>query len=234
MNKLFFLCTLFLVLVGEIKAQQLLTPSRTFSHKKTSYITLSDGKELQGVIQHIDRKKKLIEGITIQDGTGKIHELKPDDVKYMYLPPNNYDKLGKTMDFLTNAQKWNDEKLNQDFLNKGYVYFELADVMIKKNTMKLLVQLLNPGFSKVVKVYDDPLAKETMSLGLGDVKFVGGDAKSYYIAKGDKPAYRLKKKDYRKEFVPLWKKCDKLLSEYSSPLWTDLVKHIIAYSECAK
>lgn len=49
----------------------------------------------------------------------------------MYLPPSGLDKLSKVSGFLSNVDRWNDEKLNQDFLNKGYIYFELADVKIK-------------------------------------------------------------------------------------------------------
>ncbi|WP_010523061.1 hypothetical protein [Aquimarina agarivorans] len=95
-----------------------------------------------------------------------------------------------------------------------------------------MVQLLNPGFSKHVKVYHDPYAKETMSIGVGSLKLAGGIAKSYYIAKDDKPAFRLKKKDYDKQFIPLWTSCKKVIENYTNPVWRDLAKHIITFSEC--
>lgn len=225
---------MFFVLTNEISAQQLLSPSFSYSHSKTAYITLTDGTEITGTIKDIDRKKGLIDFIKIKDGAGKKHKLKPDNVQFMYLPPSGLDKLSKATDFLYDVQKWNNDKLNQDFLSQGYVYFELADVKIKKKNHKLLMQLLNPDFSKVVKVYHDPHAKETMSLGVGKLDLVGGDAKSYFIAKGDNPAYKLKKKDYRKEFVPLWKDCDKVAKEFKTKSWIDLVSHILAYSECSE
>jgi|TARA_B110000259_G_scaffold172414_1_gene204819 hypothetical protein len=43
-----------------LNSQQLLTPSFGFSHKKTSYITLTDGTEINGTIKDIDRKKDLL------------------------------------------------------------------------------------------------------------------------------------------------------------------------------
>ena len=150
----------------------------------------------------------------------------------MYLPPSGLDKLMKTNEFLTNSRKWTDQKLNEDFLNKGYIYFELADVKLKKKNRKLLMQLLNPTFSGKIKVYHDPFAKETMSLGIGPVDVVGGIAKSYYIAKGDAPAFRLKKKDYGKEFVPLWNKCQKVINDFPQKKWSKLTQHVITYSEC--
>lgn len=232
MTRLLIILFTFSFLSFGLNGQDLLSPSMTFSKKKTAYITLTDGTELQGNIRDIDRKKGLIDYIKIKDGAGKKHKLKPEDVQFMYLPPSGIDKLAKAMDFATDAQKWNNEKLEQDFLNQGYVYFELADVKIKKKNRKLLMQLLNPNFSKYVKVYDDPFAKETMSLGVGGVDLVGGNAKSYYISKEGAPAFKLKKKDYKKEFVPFWNSCKNIISEYKEQNWSDLVKHIIAYSEC--
>ena len=222
----------FILIFQSLNGQQLLSPSYTFSRNKTSYITLTDGSEINGTIKDIDRKKGLIKFIKIKDGAGKKHKLKPEDVKFMYLPPSGLDKYSKATGLLFDAQKWNDEKLNQDLLNQGHIYFELADVKIKKKNRQLLMQLLNPSFSKVIKIYHDPFAKQTASLEVGGVNVVGGDAKSYYIAKGNKPAFRLKKKNYKKEFVPLWGSCQNIIEEFNNQKWSDLVKHVIAYSEC--
>ena len=225
------LVALFLASVT-VQAQELLSPSFSFSHKKTSYITLKDGTEVNGTIKDLDREKGLIEYVKIKDGAGKKHKLDADEIKFMYLPPSGIDNLSKKLDFMTDAQKWNDDKLNQDFLSEGYTYFELADVKVKKKDRRLLMQLLNPNFSKVVKVYHDPYAKETMSAGIGGVKLAGGDAKSYYVSKEGKPAFRLKKKDYKEEFMPMWNSCKDLIKTYSDQKWSDLVKHVLAFSEC--
>lgn len=214
-------------------SQSLLTPSRAFSHQKPSTITLTDGSEIKGTIGDIDRKKGLIAFIKIEDQSGKKHKLKPEQVKYMYLPPSGLDNLGKAMDFLTDAKKWNDEKLDQDLLNQGYAYFENAKVKMGKKETTMLMQLLNPGFSKVVKVYHDPLAKETMAMGVGGINVAGGDAKSYFIKLGEAPAYKLEKKNYDKEFAKLWGSCDNLKTS-TDKKWLNLTKHIIQYSECAK
>lgn len=234
MIKKTLLLMMFLFAFTAVNAQDLINPSYGFSHNKTAYITLADGTELSGTIRDIDRDKGLIEYIKLQDAAGKKHKLKPEDIKYMYLPPSGLDKLGKSLDFISDFQKWNDDKLNQEYIKEGYAYFETANVKIKKRESKLLMQLLNPAFSKEFKIYCDPYAKETASLGVGGVKFVGGDAKSYYVAKKDSPAFLLKKKDYKKEFAPLWGSCEKLISANPEPKWTDLTKHVITYSECAE
>lgn len=151
----------------------------------------------------------------------------------MYLPPSNYDKLGKATKFLNDATKWNNEKLEQDLLKQGYVYFEYTPVKVKKKTIGMLMQLLNPSFSKAVQVYHDPYANETMSVGIGGVKVAGGNAKSYYIKHtDDEVAVRLKKKHYDDMFETLWGNCDSLKSE--KPDWSELVNDVVKYTECAE
>lgn len=224
---------LILTLSAQTQAQELLSPSNSFSHKKTAYITLTDGTEVKCTIKKIDRKKGLIKEIKVRNEEGKKVKYKPDEIAYMYLPPSGLDKLGKALDFLEDAKKWTDEKLEQDLLNQGYVYFEQSDVKLKKKTKSMLMQLLNPGFSRKVKVYHDPWAKESLSLGVGPVKVAGGIAKSYYVKLDtDKVAFRLKKKHYRSEFKLLWKSCPAVKDSVHDIRWSEFTKHIITYTEC--
>jgi len=229
---------IFLLLVvfcfSQLNAQQFLTPSAVFSGKEPAYITLKDGTEIKGTIK-LKRKKGQIESVTVDDGVKK-QTLKADKIAYMYLMPSGFDKLAKTAEFLTNAKKWNNEKLNNDLLDQGYVYFESTGVKIKKKNYNMMMQVLNPSFSKGVIVFNDPFAKETASLGVAGIKVVGGDAKSYYVKKaGDPVAYVLTMKDYKKEFPLFWKGCDAVISQFPTVKWTELPKHIVAYTEeCAK
>ena len=235
MKKLMLSLVLIFTLMAQTQAQDLLSPSTSFSHKKTAYITLMDGTEVKCTIKKISRKKGLIQEIKVRNEAGKKVKYKPNEIAYMYLPPSGLDKLGKAMDFLGDAKKWTDEKLEQDLLNQGYVYFEQSDVKLKKKTKSMLMQLLNPGFSVKVKVYHDPWAKETMSLGVGAVKVVGGIAKSYYVKLDtDKAAFRLKKKNYRSEFKLLWKSCPAVKESVNAVKWNEFTKHIITYTECEK
>jgi hypothetical protein len=234
MKKIFCYVFFVLAIVTNIEAQQLLSPSLAFSHKKTSYVTLMDGKEIKGTLSSVDRKKGLITYIKIEDGTGQKHKLKAASVKIMYLPPSGLDNLSKALDFAGDIKKWNDEKLDQDLLNQGYVYFESTKVKIGKKSTTMLMQLLNPGFSKDVKIYHDPFAKETASVGVAGVKVAGGYEKSYYLKTGDDAAYKLEKKNYDKEFKGLWGKCDEVIKKYPEMKWTELTKHVTDYTDCKK
>lgn len=222
-----------MALIGlQATAQELLSPSFTFSHKKTAYITLMDGTELKGNVDKIKREKGLIEEIKFVDGSGKKYKLKAGDVKEMYLPPSGVDKLSRAMNIANDARKWNNESMNSDLLNKNYVYFENAQVKIKKKELTLLMQLLNPTFSKSVKVYHDPYAKETASLGVGGVKVAGGDAKSYFIALNNQAAFKLTKKKYKEEFLLLWKTCGQMKTSFPDIKWTELTQHITTFTDC--
>jgi hypothetical protein len=228
-----FLLILFLSVTNFLGAQDFLDGAFTFSSKKESYITLQDGKELIGFIDDIDRKKGLIEEITIIDTNKKKITLKPEDVKHMYIAPSGFDKLARADRLMSDATKWNDDKsAHANHIKDGYVFFETVDVMIKKKKMTLLLQLLNPGFARNIKVYFDPYAGETASIGFGGIKVAGGDAKSYYFKKGDNVAFRMEKKNYDEEFENLYGDCPELKKTFIKDLgWSRVEKHVFHHSE---
>ena len=123
---------LVLFCLSQLNAQQLLTPSGSFSTKKPAYITLKDGTEIKGTAK-VKMKKMQIASVTVDDGTKK-RTFGAKDIAHMYLPPSGLDKVAKGYGFLTDATKWNNEKLNNDLLDQGYAYFESTDVKIKKKT----------------------------------------------------------------------------------------------------
>ena len=229
--------TLLFALIGGISfGQEFLQPSDAFSHKEITYINLADGTELQGTIDDIDRKKGLIEEIVIKDGNGKKIKLKPEDVKSMYLMPTKMNKLTKMMESFHEVNNYSDKRLNNNLMGQGYVYFENVPVMMKKKRTTMLMQLLNPDFSSTIKIYHDPYAKETTSLGFGGISVAGGIDKSYYISKDAEVAYKIEKSDYKDKFMPIFQSCTAVVDKYKSDIsWRDLEKHVYEYSTtCAK
>jgi hypothetical protein len=218
-----------------MQAQRFVVPTEDFSYKKTSYITLDNGKEIQCTLKRLKLEKGLVEEIKIEDLNDEKIKIKPEEIKHMYLPPSGLEKLNKKIDFITDATLWDADDINGDLVGEGYAYFEKSKVRIKKDTEVLLLQLLNPQFSNKIKVYHDPYAKETASIGVGDMNLAGGDAKSYYVKKGD-VAVLLKKKDYEEEFAMYYKDCPKLVKQYKDNVsWSDFVNHVHMYAtECEK
>lgn len=206
-----------------------------FSHKKTSYITLTDGTELEGTIKDIDRKKGLLEEIKIKDQTGDKVKIDAEEIQHMYLPKSGFQKFADSYDFIHDATSWGDSTVERKYIQDGYVYFEQSEVKIKRKTRTLLMQLVNPSFSGDIKVYHDPLARESTSFGVAGVTVAGGDEKSYYVKKGNETAFRLKKKDYDDELKGLFGDCKQLMRKYGKkPKWTDFAEHINYYSKDCK
>ena len=218
-------------LAAPLLAQDFAQPVESFSRKKTSYVTLADGTTLEGTVERLKRKKGLIKEVKIEiDGAERV--LDPAEIKHMYLPPSAIAELGNALNKMGDATRW-DEDLDANILKEGYVYFETVPVMIKKDERTLLMQLLNPATARGVRVYHDPFAGETMSAGVAGVKVAGGDAKSYYVRKGDDTAYRLFKKDYKKEYEGLFGGCDPVMNHDMAERWSKFQDHVNAYADCA-
>jgi hypothetical protein len=213
-------------------SQGFLPGANTFSSSKTTYITLVDGTEIEGTIEKIDRKKGLIESIKIKGADKKTKEYMAEDIQKMYAAPSGFDKIVKMDSYFSDATKWKNDNYKKGLFEDGYVYFEQAPVIIKKEKTTMLMQLLNPSFSGKIKVYMDPWAGETMSASVGGIKVAGGQEASYYIRKADGEAFKLAKNDYKKEFQNLFGDCEKLTSEKKSPKWSEFEKTVFEHFNC--
>lgn len=231
MKKLLILA-LALAIMAPLAAQNLMSPAEGFSRKKTSFVTLTDGSEIEGTVDGFKRKKGLFKLVKIKDEAGKTHELEASAIKHMYLIPSGLDKLNRALDTAFDVQKWSNENMNSELINDGYAFFEMREIVVKKQKLSLMLQLLNPGFSKRVRVYHDPYAAETMSVGIGGLTLAGGLDKSYYVSIDGGEAYRLAKKTYKKTFKDDWKDCPAVYEKYTKMDWSSFVDHIITYTEC--
>lgn len=208
-----------------------------FSHLKPAYVYLNDGVLMEGEIEDLDRKKGLIEAISMRSKNGKIAQLFPEDIKSMYLPANDMSKAMKTKNTLTSVRKLQNVDVNMETINKGYGYFERSVVVLKKETSTLLLQLVNPSFCQKIRVYHDALAGKSVSVGIGFMTVAGGIDKSYFVKIGNEPAFRLKKADYEDEFGNLFPNCPAFYRKYankSDRVWRNFAQHVAEYTELCK
>lgn len=232
-SKILLLLGIFLILGTSTQAQSFLTPFESFSTKKTTYLTMKDGKEIEGNFRNMKRKKGLIEQIWIKVD-GKVQKIPAEDIQYMYVPANNLEKFAISMESAYDATTWKSDDINREHLKDGYGFYEFATVDHKGKERQLLLQLLNPAFANGIRVYHDPFAGETMSAGIGGIKVAGGDEKSYYVKKGKTNAFRLKKKEYDAKFDGLFGDCEAVVNmvENNDPRWSDFAKHAYEYANC--
>jgi hypothetical protein len=104
---------------------------------------------------------------------------------------------------------------------------------LKKGEQPVMLQVVNPGFDSVIKVYDDPRAQETGGVSVGGIQATGGVLKSYYIVQDGK-AVKIKKGDYKDEFGNLYPDCPAMAKEFEKIDWDDFPKHVYFYTENCK
>lgn len=209
-----------LLAISSLQAQDFLEPSFNFSGKKIAYLTMMDGTEQEVYVKSIDRKKGLIEELKVEDQDGKKSKIKPEQIKHMYLPQSGWDKMNKSLEQTYNVQKWDNKALDPNKFAEGYVYFEQAEVQVKKEKMTLMMQLLNPAFCTKIKVYHDPYAAETASVGIGGFTVAGGDDKSYYVSVRNQTAIKLQKKDFKEQYPKIFGFCTPLKNKFEDVKWS--------------
>lgn len=237
MNKILLTTALFCICAISSFAQNFVSSYDTFSSDKISYFTMADGSKVEGKIDKLKRTKGLIEQIILKkEGSKEKITLNGEQIQSMYLYPSGFSKYSAGVQKLSNVNRWEqDGGVDDKLINEGYAYFESSNVILKKGTKKLLLQLLNPSFCSKIKVFHNPMAAETSGIGVGGLQVTGGDDKSHYIKLGNADAFLLAKKNYRDKFLEIFKDCTTFTSKYPKPSWTDFDKHTFEYTkDCSK
>ena len=228
------LITAFSLLIAVATTAQTFAPGfNGFSKKKPTYITLKDGTEMTVNIKGLKFKKGLIDDMKIIDNSGNKVKINPEEISHMYVPPSGLAKLNQLVESATDVTKIVDNELSSEHLNDGYLYMESCEVQVKKSkTQHCMVQLMNPTFSKMVKVYNDPYAAESAGIGYGGVTVAGGLDKSYYIKVGDNEvARRIKKKEYKKDMDEIFTECKDVVKKFGAdPKWAEFEQFIYEYT----
>ena len=220
-SKLFALAFLLLPLIGS--SQAFMPSTMDFANKKTAYLYLENGEKITCRIIGLKWKKGSIAGIKIEDLDGNKIKLAPEVISHFYAPPSGLSKLGNILDFMDDPNSWGDTDLDKTLLGEKLAYFEKTAVKVKKKEFTLCMQILNPTYCKKMRVYSDNRADEGML----------GDPKSYFIKKeGEKTAYLIEKKNYKKEFAQIFSDCPEVLEKFGADVkWRDFEKHVWLYDQ---
>lgn len=231
-NHLFLLVLSILLLVPNLDAQDFVEGYMAFSKSKPAYVTMKDGTEITGKIKGAKWKKGLMHTIKfITDGDNDKEQISAEDIAFMYVAPNGFEKLGNTLNNATTINRW-DRDLNADYFKDGYLYFEQVEAMVGKKKRTVLMQLINPHFSGDIRVYNDPFANETGGIGVAGMQVTGGRDKSYYVKKGDEVATKLKvKKGFKSSFDEYFGDCPEMTKTVDKPNWKEFASYVAAYNE---
>lgn len=222
-----------LCVCGFLDAQNFIEPIETFSKKKTAYITLQDGTELEGEIDKVRRKKGLIRLIVLEFEDGSEREIKPEEVKYAFLPQNGWDKFASSMDNAYDLTDRYDDPAFGERMKDGYGYFQLETVKLKRSEEKLLMQLVNPHFGDGIQVFQDPYAWESASMSVGGFKVAGGIDKSYFIkVPGNNEVFKVKKSGYMDDLEKIYGDCEAATDDGERRVrWSNFATHIKLFQD---
>ena len=126
-NLTFLLALLFATSAYAQKTNYFVLGTDNISKKKPAYITLISGETVEGTIKDLDWKKGLVEEVKIKNEDGK-RKIKPEEIKHMYLPQSNWNKVIKFYELTESPIKMQRSDINQEHIKKGYAYFESVEV----------------------------------------------------------------------------------------------------------
>lgn len=209
-------------------AQQFITPNGSMSTKKPGTLTTTSGEVIEGTLRSLSFKKGLVKKISIETADGTKMKFTGEDVSAFAFPPSAFGKFASTMEASSTLERLGTADFDE-IIDREFVYYEQGLIPGRKERL-LLMQLINPGFDSKIKVYHDPFARETMSVGVGGMDLAGGNAKSYYVTKGDL-TIKAEKKHYDEQFVELFGDCPTMLQNYPDPSWSDFAEHVFVYDQ---
>ncbi|NME67039.1 hypothetical protein [Flammeovirga aprica] len=200
---------------------------------KETYVIKNDGSKVTGKITAASLTNNILKSVSIKTADGTKLKFKAADIKQLAVRPKEVFKFEQSM--TAGSIKELAGRNFEDVVDQEYVYFEQALLPGKKNKF-VLMQLLNPGFDHVVKVYKDPNAKQTGGLGVGGVKLTGGIDKSYLVTDtGSNRAVLIEKKKYKKEGQKvIFTKCTDVFGKYYAGdkfQWKDFAEHVYVYDQ---
>ena len=230
--KFFFLLLLF---INALLSQSFITPFSSLPVGEEVIVETEAGETITGTIKTGLLAGATILSLTIKDNAGKKHKFKSKtgEMKRIKVRLGELAKLQLQSSALMGGTL--QTIVNQDFDemdNREFAIFERA-LKPKKKDKYQMMQLLNPGWDTLIKVYQDPSAKKSMSVG----GVVGGVVKSYLIVKNGNKSIKLKKKKYKKEFANLFGDCDEMMNKFGNEKikWNDFAKHVHSYEKiCGK
>lgn len=213
--------------------QGFITPVGSITGNAT--IITVDGKLLNGKIRSASFGTRGISRLSFVENNGTKHVFKPEGVNSLKIKVDGLAKLEMFADKTSNLKKL----INSDFdeiVDRKFIYYERVELPNKKGSFRLL-QLVNPGFDKKIKVYYNPLGQSGTTT-VGNLVVSGNEAKSYIVVKKGVPGSEIiKKNKYKKtHFQSLFGDCSKLKSIYPEKEinFNKFAEHIVVYNKLCK
>lgn len=219
--------------VLSVTAQKFAQPFALASVKDASLV-MADGTEMKDMrVKQLKAKKNLPIWIKVNSEATGTKKIMVKDIASLTGKPKGLAKISA----IGNTSITNAAKTDYGSTGKDGLLYEKVDMPKGAKVKVTLLQLLNPEYCSMIKVYADPLMKTSSSFAGG---LVGGELKSFYLKVGDGPVIYVKNKSqYKKKFAEIYASCPNFESEVTGKFGNvnvlDLGKHVLLFEEkCGK
>lgn len=224
---------LLLLTAGSAGAQGFITPVEEVPHANECYIIKTDGSRIEGKVRSYDIGEG-IKAITLTETNGSRLKVPALEIRELGVKSTGLVKLELMAESTETVRKLSKANF-EEIANREYIIYQQALMPGKKDKYALL-QLLNPGFDSVIKVFQDPWANETKGLTFGATSLTGEEDKSYLFVKNNARAFKVKKGGYKNEFESIFGDCPKMIQIYGGEKlrFKDAAQHVWVYDQACR
>ncbi|HMT54997.1 MAG TPA: hypothetical protein PKC06_17215 [Saprospiraceae bacterium] len=222
------LSILFLLFTIPMIGQEFQSSDYEIASKEKSIIRQYEGQDLIGFFRNFEYKKGKIDKVIITDLKKNKIVIFSEDIKYMYLPmaesifnrgTRSYEPITEDTSFIRNDKT-------------KYLYFENTRIIEGNNETWSLLQLISDMEANKIRVYTDPNAKPNEShTNILGFEVTDLTPNSYFIKKGDHPAFVVEKSKYKKAFNNIYGDCPSILQNFTKRRWNEIEEHVNHYNQ---
>jgi small nuclear ribonucleoprotein (snRNP)-like protein len=194
-------------------------------------IVLQNGDTLSGKLTAASLINNYLKNVTLKAEDGSKRKVDAAEMKSLKVKASALAKMAMMNESANSVFRTVKTDFNA-IINREYIFFEQALRATRKDKPAMM-QLLNPGFDHVIKVYADPNANETGGLQMDDVALTGGADKSYLFVKNSEKVVIVKKGSYRRNFDELYADCPDMLTAFEGDKtkFKDIAGHVFVYDQ---
>lgn len=194
-------------------------------------VVLQNGDTLSGKLTSASLINSYLKNVTLKSTDGSKRKLEAAEMKTLNVKVSEMARMAMMNESANSIFR----TIKTDFssiVSRDYIFFEQALRATKKDKPAMM-QLLNPGFDRAIKVYADPNANETGGLQMEGITITGGADKSYLFVKNNEKVVIVKKGSYKRNFDELYANCPEMLTAFEGDKtkFKDIAGHVFVYDQ---
>lgn len=216
-----------LLFVSTNMQAQFVTPLTTISGE--AEVTTIDGSIHKGKVRNAMFGTNGIISFKLRDNDGSDMKFKSVEVSQLKIKVDDLAKIEIIAEQSSSISKLANSNF-KEVVDRKSIYWQRVKQPGKDKYN--LLQLLNPGFDDLIKVYDLPNAKSGETT-VDDITVSGNNATAYIVVKNGESLKITKKKYKKQDFEVLFGDCPKIVDN-NKPDFKDFAEHVFFYNELCK